>query len=234
MNTLQRCFHLALKKIAPLFCLGVVCSSSFLRAELPPSLSQDSPKYIVALNEKYRFLWFRVAKVGSSTIKVILRQENVGMPIMDDRFVFDRERYKDYFTFAFVRNPWARVVSCYFQKVANKNPKWEFYYGRCFDKGFDYFVDFIAEKDLHTADRHIRLQTSLVPENIDFIGRLENFDEDLGFVLERLGIDRKKIPRKNASSHKHYSHYYNDRTRDIIAQKYEKDILAYGYQFERE
>lgn len=199
----------------------------------PPQRDNSSSEYIVAINKKHRFLWFRVAKVGSSTIKVLLREHQVDMPFMSDRFHFNKDKYKNYFKFAFVRNPWDRVVSCYFQKVANKNPKWAFYYGSCFDKGFDYFVHFIESKDLHTADRHIRLQTSLIPiEDVDFIGRLEHFNEDLTYVLGIIGIEESDIPKKNPSSHEHYSHYYNEKTKSIIAHKYAADIAAFGYEFE--
>jgi hypothetical protein len=189
--------------------------------------------YLVGISKKHKFVWFRVAKVGSSTIRSVFRKNHVKMPIYSEDFSFNPEKYKDYFKFAFVRNPWARIVSCYCQKVENKTSNWKHYYGECFDKGFDYFVDFVAKKDLTTADRHIRLQTSLIPVNeVDFIGRLENFEEDFKYVLKVLKLDNRKIPKKNSSNHAHYSRYYNERTKEIIAQKYKADIEAFGYQFE--
>jgi len=193
----------------------------------------DSTSYIVGISKKYKFVWFRVAKVGSSTIKVIFKNHSVKMPIMSDDFQFNSEEYQDSFKFGFVRNPWDRVVSCYTQKVENRNPKWACYYQECFDKGFDYFVDFINRQDLHTADRHIRLQTSLIPvHEVDFIGRLENFNEDLQHVLDVIGVQQARIPQKNPSTHAHYSRYYNEKTKNIIAQKYEDDIQTFGYEFE--
>ncbi len=193
-----------------------------------------TPPYVVGISPQHHFVWFRVAKVGSTTIKAVFRNNHVSMPIRSEQFKFNPNRYKSYFKFAFVRNPWARVVSCYCQKVENKNPLWEFYYGECFDKGFDYFIDFIKEKNLMTADRHIRLQTALIPvDQVDFIGRLENFDQDFQHVLNILGIGQKNIPKKNPSTHAHYSTYYNERTKEIIAKKYQSDIKAFGYQFEQ-
>lgn len=207
----------------------------FKTSEVYPLLKNntESTSYIVGISHKYRFLWFRVAKVGSSTIKTVFRKQHVSMPFRSENFSFDPIRYKNYFKFAFVRNPWDRVVSCYCQKVENKNPKWAFYYSECFDKGFDYFIDFIDRQDLMTADRHIRLQTTLVPtKEIDFIGHLENFESDFQYVLNVIGIQNAPIPKKNPSNHAHYSQYYNEKTKKIIARKYQQDIETFGYQFE--
>lgn len=193
----------------------------------------DEDAYIVGIDKKHKFIWFRVAKVGSTTIKTIFNKNHLHVNFTTIPFTKSLGQYHDYFKFAFVRNPWDRVVSCYCQKVENKNPSWKFYYGECFDKGFDYFVDFINRKDLITADRHIRLQTSLIPlDNIDFIGRLENFEDDLQHVLSVIGLSVRDIPKKNPSNHLHYSRYYNERTKEIIRQKYQADVEAFGYEFE--
>lgn len=193
----------------------------------------DSPKYIVGISHTHRFVWFRVAKVASTTIKDIFSKQQIKMPIMSSSYKFNPKRYKNYFKFAFVRNPWARVVSCYCQKVENKNPRWAFYYRECFDKGFDYFVDFIDRQDLTSADRHIRLQTALIPvDKVDFIGHLENFDADLKYVLNTIHVFPLRIHKKNPSNHLHYSRYYNEKTQEIIARKYQSDIETFGYHFE--
>ncbi|MCZ6913735.1 MAG: sulfotransferase family protein, partial [Rickettsia endosymbiont of Ixodes persulcatus] len=193
----------------------------------------DSYPYIVGISDKHKFVWFRVAKVGSSTVKSVFFKNNVNLSIKSDRFWFRPKEYKNYFKFAFVRNPWDRVVSCYCQKVENKNPSWAHYYGECFDKGFEYFINFIDSKDLTRADRHIRLQTTLIPvKDVNFIGRLESFAEDLQYVLGIIGVKDYQIPKKNPSNHGHYSTYYNETTKAIIARKYQDDIEAFGYQFE--
>lgn len=218
--------HLHTKFSLSIFFLLAIVLSPFYQI-------QANPDYIVGINDKHKFVWFRVAKAGTSTTKVVLRENDRDMPIMADHFHFDPKQYENYFKFAFVRNPWSRVVSCYCQKVENKNPKFARYYGECFDKGFDYFVDFIDRKNLMKADRHIRLQTSLMPvDEMDFIGRLENFDNDFQYVLNVLGAREKEIPKKNPSTHAHYSHYYNEKTKTIIARKYKDDIETFGYKFE--
>src|ERR687889_293363 len=43
---------------------------------------------------------------------------------------------------------------------------------------------------------------------VDFIGRLENFDEDVHEVFNRIGVDLEAIPHTNRSNHRHYSTFY--------------------------
>lgn len=192
--------------------------------------SQNSRLYNITASAKNQFVWFRVAKVGTRTIYQILKEHNI--PISKDGYAlaYTPHEYENYFKFAFCRNPWARVVSCYFNKVVTKNYA---AFAECYDKNFEYFVDFIERINLVTADPHIRLQTKLIPlDQIDFLGSLENFEEDLTYVLSIIGLENVTIPKVNVTNHTHYSKYYTKRTANIIARKYKDDIAAFGYSFE--
>lgn len=209
--------------------------SASVSVQKPPASKKftypNQPMHPVAVSDKHKFVWFRVAKVGSSTIRSIIKNNQVELSTYS-HIKFNPDDYKDYFKFAIVRNPWSRVVSAYIQKVVQRGPNWKEYYSECYDKDFDYFVDFLAKKDLVVADKHIRLQTALIPvEHLDFIGRLENFDEDMRYVLSVIGIDQDQMPHCNKTKHAHYSTYYNERTKAIIAKIYKNDIEAFGYEF---
>ncbi|MDP1881194.1 MAG: sulfotransferase family 2 domain-containing protein [Parachlamydiaceae bacterium] len=186
-------------------------------------------KYAITASDSHHYIWFRNAKVCTRTIFDVLIKNSI-FSLNTDSISFKNDLFQGYFKFAFVRNPWDRVVSCYLNKVVNNShPAFK----ECFGKGFDYFIYFIFKQDLSFADRHIQLQSDLIPlGKLDFIGRFENFEEDFRTILNFLNISCDEIPHKNSTNHQHYSTYYNDMTRELIRQKYLKDIRTFNYRFE--
>jgi len=53
-----------------------------------------------------------------------------------------------------------------------------------------------------------------------FVGRFEHFADNLQFVLTCIGIEGAGIVHLNRSEHQHYTEYYTERTKKIIARKY--------------
>jgi hypothetical protein len=73
---------------------------------------------------------------------------------------------------------------------------------------------------------------------VDYIGRLENFDDNVHDVLNKLdireGIFNKKvreIPHSKKSARTHYRDYYDDESKELIEHIYSQDIELLGYSF---
>ena len=69
---------------------------------------------------------------------------------------------------------------------------------------------------------------------LDFIGRFEKINESWKSVCKKIGINRV-LPHVKHSKSKgkkiHYSDYYNDKTKDFVANRFSKDIEYFGYSF---
>jgi len=89
-------------------------------------------KYYLEPSHKYKFVYFQNTKVASSTLrdyfnKVIPNELFKGHDDWTKR-KYDSELYKNYFKFAFVRNPWDYIFSAWNNKIdmpkkQNTNPK---------------------------------------------------------------------------------------------------------------
>ena len=138
-----------------------------------------------------------------------------------------KKTYRDSFVFSSVRNPYSRAVSMY------KHESWD-----C-AKTFKEFCR--AVKTNKYPHPRAKWHSSTLTEHIidkdnnlkvDFVIRLENAQEDLNIVCDKIAIPRQQLPHKNKSKHRHYTEYYDDETRQIIAEKYARDIEFFGYEFD--
>ena len=136
---------------------------------------------------------------------------------------FPQKNIDDYFKFSFVRNPWARLVSVYeydkkLEEIGNENR---------FSPAFksSTFKDFIKNNPEGYN------QLAWLCEKQTFAGKIEHGQKNLDTIYDKLKIPRQKLPRINTTNHKRYTEYYDDETREIVAEKHAKDIEHFGYKF---
>lgn len=163
-------------------------------------------KFNITTSEKYKFVWFRVAKVGTRTILGVLDKNPIVKATYFSNCRFPSKSYADYFKFAFVRDPASRFKSAWANKIYDSN-----YFNvprEMLEKlrDINYFIEMIHDQENSLShvilnDKHFLLQSSLIDlNNVDFIGRMESFEKDMRTVLESVDLGELSICHKNKSS----------------------------------
>ena len=214
------------------------------------------------ISDNYRFIWAGIPKSATTSIMEALHrgtEANYGTIEVADKLsklLQQNPKYNNYFKFAFVRNPWSRVVSCYENKVVNSDIKGvdfiKYYPGLKPNISFLDFVYFLARgwgRNDFFSDRHWLSQHKFISDNtgkilVDFVGRIENIDFDFAQACSAIGLPRIKLPKLNTQydwelnkknikdrDAGYYRKYFNNETRELIKQRYIKDIKMFNYIF---
>lgn len=132
--------------------------------------------------------------------------------------------WNNYFTFSFVRNPWDRVISW----IKYRDKRRNLYGGRLNSS----IIKKEVESPFFSNNSYFNLLSfDSSGGSIDFIGKVENLQEDFNTFCDKVGTPQQKLPHKNKTKHKHYTEYYDDETKSIVAKKYAKDIEYFNYEF---
>lgn len=206
-------------------------------------------KHKISYSNEDKFVWFHAPKCGTRSMIEFLKKNtkleiNEREPIKGGGIshYIEIENFSSYFKFAFVRNPWSRLVSCWSSKIEGGKEKNEMHGGpkinailrqiNLFGCTFPEFVRYLNQESNVFRDPHWHPLYSYLPmQGLDFVGKIENLKEDLYTVCDKIGIPREELPHNNKSDRKHYTEYYDDETKQIVAEKYAKDIEYFGYKF---
>lgn len=154
------------------------------------------------------------------------------------------DRYADYYKFTFVRNPFARLVSCYVNKLHEDREKLGKTTTRLYfagylwgylnvDKGFHNWAARVCRIPDKYADRHIISQSSLIHDDeghllVNHVFNFENLARDYGEIRER--FDLAPLPHYNRTKKGNWMDYYDLETAQRVYKRYKRDIEEFNYQ----
>lgn len=162
-----------------------------------------------------------------------------------DFFLKGNRLYK----FCFSRNPYTRLLSAYIDKIKSNKPEKRFILqalGRDSnqleqDIIFEDFVYAISRQEIIEMNPHWRIQYyQTFQENIsyDFIGKIENFSEDIKIVLKTINPNYQQFmtteKRHATNANQLLKTYFTPSLVKLVQQIYEKDFIFFGYDFDME
>ncbi len=156
------------------------------------------------------------------------------------KYILGTEEFERCTKFSVVRNPWARMVSRYFFTRIDAEPSNADKLRRGTTRKFhdEMFESWIYKIwVLHKIGRRKNSQLAKLVDKdglllVDHVGRLENVQATLDWVSQKAGIDSITMPHINGTRKGHYAQYYNQATKEMVAEICRQDIEYFGYQFE--
>ena len=67
--------------------------------------------------------------------------------------------------------------------------------------------------------------------SVDYIINLYNIEKEISVIKDIAGINNP-YPHKNKSDHEDYREYYDDKSLEIVAKAFAKDIQAFNFKFD--
>jgi len=195
--------------------------------------------------------FIHIPKTGGTSVRESLKNEHPELSLVHNTHdhILKHIKIKDldnYFKFAFVRNPWDRLVSTFFH-LSNENSRVHHHsrvrskeYYKRYNGNFDLFMKDFAkghipykrlykpQYKLTTYNKYL-FKTCNIP---DFIGKFESLQSDFEKLCEMLDLKKYKLPFMRTSKHKHYTSYYNDWSKKVVEKIYKKDIMLFDYTFD--
>ena len=188
-----------------------------------------------------KFVLMLTPKSGSQSLVEVYRRGTWRSPkFMSREFV--EWRCRDYLKIAFVRNPWARLVSCWQDKTIRSYYRTWPNYGISPGESFEAFVRTVIKVPAPSSDKHWRSMAYDLTDNRgncipEYVAKCETlaYDWDVarGIIAGRRGLQLPAVPHMNKTDHKHYSTYYDDELAELVGEYYAQDIKLFDYGFER-
>lgn len=136
------------------------------------------------------------------------------------------EKFRSYFSFAIVRNPWDWQVSLYNYML--RTPE---HHQHLLVKNLRDFSSYVKWR----CESEVRLQKDFICSRdggllVDFVGRYENLNNDFSEICGKIGVSAT-LPKLNVTKNKPYSQYYDDESRELVERAFSQDIALFGYRF---
>jgi hypothetical protein len=202
------------------------------------------------ISHKYKCIFIHIQRTAGSSIEKwicdddwwFIDKSTKHMLVSQTKELY-KEYWDDYFKFSFVRNPWNRMGSMFLNTeyynintngsgiidISKYKEKWGFPILVENDYRFSKREDVLNEK--HTENQ---VYGNILDEELDFIGKFENLQQDIQFIKDKLNIVNDfNFHLMKSDNTKNYTEYYDDKTKEEVYNLYKNDIIKYNYDFDR-
>ena len=185
------------------------------------------------INRSKKWGFIHIPKTGGTSLReVLLKSEGTEWVSKAHNHIGKFENIKNYFIFCMIRNPFTRLASAYYHDVR----------GNGF-KTFEKFINSIYKNDyLYFPQSYFIQNGSTEDKKVSFIGRYENFINDVNFILDKVEsneniphLNRNPIYDKHPSLNQEnfYKHIYQEEwMKNWVRERYSNDFKIFNYDMD--
>jgi len=199
------------------------------------------------INHRHKFVFVHIQKTAGTSITSDLANLGGCEYYYEKHSLINKLSpiYNNYFKFCFVRNPWDRLVSWY--NMIERLPMGNNDFIDYIKKNANNFSEFLDATEIidDTKETHYgnNFKSITINQfdfltdkegqlNIDFIGKMENLQEDYDKIKKILNLPTTLLPHKNKGiQNTDYRKYYTESDTQKVYDMYKKDIEYFKYQF---
>jgi hypothetical protein len=208
---------------------------------------------VTIISHRHRLVFIAIPKTGTHSIRFAIRdqlgpedEEQVALFVQrridrppftaaphghqlarEVREALGAERWARYRSFAVVRNPWERFVSCVAFMMRHT--------GR-FEQDPRGTLRRVLDNPSNQSFVHYRPQSDFVTDvdgklMVGRICRAERLQADFDALCDEVGLERRALEQRNASNHRRYTDYFDDELAQQVGERYREDVARFGYRF---
>lgn len=186
---------------------------------------------IVNHSKKWAFL--HIPKTGGTSLTSLLLNEIDSKEVTIHGDLGHFGDISNYFIFTLVRNPFTRIASAYQHNVRSGSTS-----------NFKHFLENISPINLwYFPQSYFINHNSKGDRFINYIGRYENYEIDVKYVLNKIGVSNIKIPHENKNpiydrhpnidQQNYYKLLYKDKwCKDWVLERYKNDFKIFNYDMD--
>lgn len=211
----------------------------------------------MALVKQNNFIFFHLYKCGGMSLRKFL-QDNVqdmseiqgghSCPL-DMKIHYEKnnkaKQFQDIFKFTFIRNPFDFMVSTYFYGKSYTN---HFMHDDIINNNMDmekFIPYYFKVREQHKnpkvrpfgSNKVVTFKDWLLDNDgntiVDFIGKIEQYNDDMLIISDKIGLDKNEVPLVNVNPNrsKNYREYYNSNSKRMIEKNFEWELDTFKYTF---
>lgn len=191
--------------------------------------------YPVKKGKKTDFIFVHIPKTaGTSIVDFLGLYSKKHLTLIQIKELVGLDWYRS-FKFSFVRNPYDRAVSQYFQQqrvakrigIKNYKVSFEEWVINCFERKNKKYMKW----DLGFLTQYDWLKNHKGEIELDYIFKFESLENDTKLLSKIIGT-KAVLNHKNKIERKNYKNYYTPKSKQIIEKYFKNDFVNFNYLIE--